>query len=181
MSDTNTFQAILRPAEIEAQALADALHQAALFGHTQLFDRRGGVDTEVEGTALVLSQDDGQRIQLDERGGILIQTLLSDTRRERRDYGFPALIEETVLARIQAVLGYAAWLLDHVDPTQRLTHVVIVARIEAGEHMAWRTQREQDESPNSGTIGWGREDKPPVTVESPVPRCASARPVTWTS
>lgn len=161
------LQSLLRPAEIEAPDLADALHQAALFGDTRIFDRKHGVDPELKGAALVLTQDDGNRIQLDEQGAILLQMTLNEPDRERHGYSFPALIEETVLARIQAGLCYASWLLDRIDQTQRLTHVAIAARIAASDHMAWRTQREQDASPNSGTMGWGHQDKPPVSVSKP--------------
>ena len=162
------LQSLIRPAEIEAPDLADALHQAALFGDTRIFDRKHGVDAVLEGAALVLTQDDGNRIQLDEQGAILLQMTLNEPDRDQRGYsGFPALIEETVLAHIQAGLGYASWLLDRVDHTQRLTHVAIAAHIAASDHMAWRTQREQDASPNSGLMGWAHQDKLPVSVSNP--------------
>jgi hypothetical protein len=81
---------------------------------------------------------------------------------------FPAIIEETLLARITAGLGYASWLLDHVDPTQRLTHVAFAAQLEAGDFMAWRTQREQDASPNGGTVSmFGNNVRKPVALQKP--------------
>jgi hypothetical protein len=61
------FQSLLRPAEIEAPDLADALHQAALFGDTRILDRKHGVVPKLDGSALVLTQSDGGRIQLDEQ------------------------------------------------------------------------------------------------------------------
>ncbi|WP_375414141.1 DUF4062 domain-containing protein [uncultured Bradyrhizobium sp.] len=162
------FQALLRPAEIEASELADVLHQAALFGDTRIFDRRDGVDTGLDHAALILSQNNSNRIQLDEQGRILLRLALNDTDHDRRNgMGFPALIEEKVLARLMAGLAYASWLLDHIDQTQRLTHLAIAARIDASDYMAWRTQGEQDASPNSGTMGWGNENHPPIHVCKP--------------
>jgi hypothetical protein len=157
-------QAILRPAELEAPALADALHQAALFGAHRIFDGRRGVEPELDGAALVLMQDNGNRMRLDEQGSIHLQLVLRNPNEERRSHGFPALIEETVLAHIQGGLAYVAEALDHIDATQRLAHLAIAARIDAGDHMVWRTQREQDASPNSGTMGFRREDRPAVVV-----------------
>lgn len=162
------LQSMLRPAEIEAQTLADALHKAAMFGETRIFDRRRGTNTELEGSALVLSQDSGNTIALDEQGAIRLQLTVTDPDENRRSHAsFPALIEEDVLARLQAGLSYASWLFEHIDATQRLTHLAIAARIDASDYMAWRTRREQEDSPNSGTMGWGREKKPAVHVSKP--------------
>jgi hypothetical protein len=161
-------QAVLRPAELEAPALAEALHQAALFGGHRIFDGRRGVELDLAGAALVLAQDSGNRMQLDEKGAVQLQLLLREPEEGRGSFsGFPALIEETVLARIQAGLAYSAGVLDHIDATQRLTHLAIAARLDGGDHMAWRTQREQDASPNSGSIGWGRDDRPAVAITKP--------------
>jgi hypothetical protein len=43
----------------------------------------------------------------------------------RNHSGIPTLIEESVLARLQAGLSYASWLLDRIDATRRLTHLAI--------------------------------------------------------
>jgi Domain of unknown function (DUF4062) len=165
------IQSILRPAELEAPSLADALHQTALFGAHRLFEGRRGVDIDLDGATLVLAQDNGNKIAVNENGALLLQLHLCD-QGQSRDSGFSALIEETILGRIQTGLAYAAWLLDHVDPTQRLTHLAVATRIDAAEHMAWRTQKEQDASPNSGTMGWGRENRPRLLSKNPVPRSA---------
>src|SRR4051794_30101033 len=53
------LQSILRPAEIEAPDLAEAMHQAALFGANRIFGGKSGVDTDMQGAALVLEQDNG--------------------------------------------------------------------------------------------------------------------------
>ena len=60
-------QQILRPVELEVPDLADALHQAALFGGARIFDRAKGTDIGLQGAALVLEQERGARVQLDGR------------------------------------------------------------------------------------------------------------------
>lgn len=151
------IQQILRPVEIEAPALSDALHQAALFGETRIFDPAAGVRREIEQAALVLEQERGARVQVDEQGAMSVR-LLMERESERRNHsygGIPVLLEERVQKQIAAALSYTAWLLEHIDPTQRLSHVAVAARIEGGEHLAWRTQQEHDQSPNSVSVGGG--------------------------
>lgn len=162
-------QALLRPAEIEAPALADALHQAALFGETRIFDGRHGVESKIEGSALVVRQQNGNRLQLDEQGHIALRLVLEEEREGRSHTGFLALIEEQVFDRLQAGLGYASWLLDRIDPTQHLMQLAIAARIDASDHMAWLTRRERDASPNSMSLGWGNREKGPITVSKARP------------
>jgi hypothetical protein len=163
------LQSILRPAEIEQPALADALHQNALFGNTRIFNGSKGVSKGMDGDVLALKQDDGSLIHLYETGGVILRLPLEESGRDRRSYGFQAIIEETVLARLHAALDYAGWLLEHIDTTQRLTHLCIAARISASDYMPWRTQREQDASPNAGTMGggFGRDERKPVHVSKP--------------
>lgn len=62
------------------------------------------------------------------------------------------LIEERVQEQLAKSLDYATWVLDHVDPTQRLTHIVIAASLTDANHMGWRTQRESDARPNQISI-----------------------------
>ena len=162
-------QLILRPAEIEQSRLAEALHQNALFGSARIFDGNKGVQKGMDGDVLALTQGDGSLIRLDESGGIVLQLPLEEPSRDRRSFGFQAIIEENVQARLHGALDYSGWLLQHIDPTQRLTHLCIAVRISASDHMPWRTQREQDASPNSGTLGggWGRDERKPVHISRP--------------
>ena len=41
--------------------------------------------------------------------------------------------------------------MDKVDPTQRLTHVAVAAKISDADYLGWRTEREKDANPNSIT------------------------------
>jgi hypothetical protein len=92
--------------------------------------------------------------------------------REHSGFGFGlAIIEETVVQRLTVGLAFANLLLDHVDPTQRLTHLAVAAAIDASDYMGWRTQAEQDASPNSGTIRMGNgEYLAPVNLQVPRPK-----------
>lgn len=160
-------QRILRPVEIEAAQLNDDLTQAALFGETKIFDRTKGVETSLEGAVLALRQDRDAAVRLDEEGGTLVQLPAIEPRpRGGRDFGgFPAIIEEYVQQQLLSALTYSNWLLERVDPTQRLTHVSISARIDGGDYVMWRTQAEHDASPTSGSMGFGRNsERAPVQL-----------------
>jgi hypothetical protein len=159
-------QQILRPAELESSKLVDALNQQALFGEHRLFSQTSGVKNDVDGTALFLEQEKGARIQVDEQGTLLFRQTL-ERPATQGSYGAFAIIEETVVSKLNAVLGYAAFLLDHIDSTQRITHVGIAAAIEAADYLGWRTQAEDDASPNSGTMGMSGRDRPPIFLSKP--------------
>lgn len=154
-------QSILRPVEIEKPELADTLHQKALFGQRRIFDPTLGTERKIEADSLIIAQqDESSTIRITEQGSILIKIpLRSDGQR------MPELIEEIVLERIGDAIEYAAWALDHVDPTQRLTHVAIAGSIFNADYMNWRTQRESDASPNRLTVGgFGNGEHSPVHV-----------------
>lgn len=158
-------QRILRPADLESEALIDAIHQQALFGSPRIFDRSLGVEKRIEDDALHLGQEAGARIRLDEWGGLELGLPLE--RSPRRTYGIACIIEEDVMREITNALAFTGWILDKIDPTQRLTHVAVAARIEAPDHMAWRTQAEQDASPNSGTLRMGGQPERAASVDRP--------------
>ncbi|MGK5063952.1 DUF4062 domain-containing protein [Janthinobacterium sp. LB3P112] len=166
------IQQILRPAELEAPVLAEALHQQALFIEPKLFVRSKGVDCGIEGAALVLEQERGAKIQLEENGSILLRLCLDRTELDNRSgFGAFAVIEEDVLRELSAALAFGAWLLDKIDPTQRITHVALAASIEASEYMGWRTRAEQEASPNSGTMRMASGKQAP-TSSTDRPRAA---------
>ncbi len=166
------MQRLLRPAELEAPDLVDAIHQQALFSEPRLFSKSKGVDPSIEGSALVLEQDRGARIKLGEDGSILLRLPLERSEGSRRNgFGMFAVIQEDVMRELAAALSFGAWLLDRIDSTQRLTHVALAVSIEASDHMGWRTQAEQDASPNSGTMRMGSGQNPP-TSSTDRPRAA---------
>jgi hypothetical protein len=53
-------------------------------------------------------------------------------------------------------------------PESGQTGIACAAQLEAGDFMAWRTQREQDASPNGGTMSMSSNDaRTPVSLHKP--------------
>lgn len=161
------YQRVLRPAQLEEATLTRALHQQALFGEPGVFDGAKGVDSEVDGAVLVLAQDQGPRIQLDEHGSLAIRLPLERTDVQRRlGFGGLAIIEEIVVRQLMAAIAYADWVFERIDSTQRLTHVAIAACIDASDFLGWRTQAEDDASPGSGQMRMGGDENlAPIHVD----------------
>lgn len=160
---------LLRPVELEAESLADALQQRGTFEVPRLFERELGTERTVEGDALVLLQPRGARVAINERGSV--QLVLPLGRREGRHHGdwdaTFAIIEESVVRQLGSAIAFAAWLLDRVDATQRVTHVAMAATVEASDHLGWRTQAEQDASPNSGSMRMFAAPSRPAVLDRP--------------
>jgi Domain of unknown function (DUF4062) len=149
-------QPILRPTEIERDAFHQELLQAALFGPQRLFTTSKPTTAIIEDHALVVTHDEVGRVRLDGEGNVMMQLPLSSVSHDM------VVIEENVSSVMTAGLRYAVWLLDRIDQTQRLTHVALAATLSGGDMTVWRTQREQDASPNSYVMGFGRDDHRPV-------------------
>lgn len=161
-------QTILRPAEMEGQALIDTLSQAALFGAARIFDRTRGTTHAMDRDALVLGQGEGfARFRIAPTGDMLFHMPLA-----RVDHG-PVVIEEDVQATIATTVAFAAAVLAQTDGTQRLTHFAPAVTLEEADNVVWRTQAEQDRSPNSYSMPWNSNDRAPVTLTPPTkPRAA---------
>ena len=77
-----------------------------------------------------------------------------------------AIIEEIVIRQLMAAIAFADWTLEKIDPTHRLTQLAIAASIEATDFLGWRTQAEDDASPNSGQMRMARDEElAPVRVD----------------
>lgn len=151
------LQSILRPIEIEQRTVADALVQRALFGDHRLFELALGVNAGMDGDDLLLSQERGGRVTLNELGSVLVSLPIKRSRQMTQE-----LIVEVIQSQFADALDYVSWVLDFVDRTERLTHVSIAADLTGAEHMAWRTQRESDANPNSMGLGMGNSQYAPV-------------------
>ncbi|PPT97582.1 hypothetical protein XaraCFBP7407_06100 [Xanthomonas arboricola pv. arracaciae] len=157
---------VLRPAEIEAQPLLDAMQKHALFGAPAVFDRSLGMKAGLNGEALVLVQEaqrsDGASIRLWPNGDVLISLPVPPP---ERGMGLSVVVEEDIAGKLEAAISYAAWLLAHIDPTERLSHVVPAVRL-LGEHAgAWRTRAEHEASPNSMQVPYRQgEHQAPVLL-----------------
>jgi hypothetical protein len=160
-------QAILRPSQIEDMAVSEMLEKEALYGAIRLFQRGEGTTSKIEEGALILEQDgqrggDGRSIQLDPQGSLLIRLPVKSEGR-----GLSVVLVETLHDQLAAALRFAAWTLDKIDPTQRMSHVAVAAQLTGG--MAIRTRREHEASPNSIQMsgGFGRDDHKPVHLSPP--------------
>jgi len=162
-------QRLLRPAQLEARELSEFIQQEALFGASRIFDKTKGTEEAVEGDALVLRQERGAGLRLDENGKLLLSLPLEGPKdHQRSGFGLIAIIEETVVQRLSTGLAFANLMLDHIDSTQRLAHVAVAANIDVSDYLGWRTQAEQDASPNSGTMRMGgAEELEPVHLQVP--------------
>lgn len=143
---------LLRPAALEAPALADDLHKQALFGKPSLFVGSKGVEKAMDGSDLVVKQERGARIQLDESGALLMRLPLSREEAGRRDGFGMAIDEDDVLRELGAAVAFASWVLDRIDPTEAITHVALAASIESSDYMAWRSLAERDASHRTGVM-----------------------------
>ncbi|MBZ4039027.1 DUF4062 domain-containing protein [Novilysobacter selenitireducens] len=160
---------ILRPAELEAPALRQAIQQESMFGPHPIFDISRGTDSALRSDALVVFQERNgtthTQVRLWPTGDMLIVLPLG----ESRGAGMPVVIEEDVAGRLGSALAFASWLLDRIDPTHRITHVAPCAAVVGQGAMGWRTRAEQAASPNSISTGWGREAEreQPVMLRPP--------------
>jgi hypothetical protein len=150
-------QAILRPSELERSSFHDELLQAALFGPHRVFTPAKPTVAAIENHALLLQHDDGAgTVRLDAEGSLAVKLPLAPS-----DHGM-VVIEENVGSALGCGLRYATWVLDRIDQTQQLTHVALAADLSGGDLTVWRTQREQDASPGSYSLGSGRAEHRPV-------------------
>jgi len=118
-------------------------------GQLAAFELALGVNAGMDGDVLLLSQERGGRVTLNEQDSICVSMPI-----KRSNQLMLELVYEVVQAQFSDALDYISWTLDCIDKTERLTHVAIAANITGAEHMAWRTQRESDASPNSTGMAW---------------------------
>ncbi len=158
-------QQVIRPAELSDAALAADLQREALFGPNAVLDRTEGTTESVRGVQLTLRQDHGE-ITLDQAGSLRIGTVLRSSA-ERRGTEIPAIIQEDVQHFIGAAVRYAGWVLDRVDPTRRLTDVVVLVHLGGAGWMPWRTRSQHQASPSSGSMGMGGDEGTMVDLTPP--------------
>jgi len=161
------YQQVLRPVELEEEALARDVQREAMFGAHPVLDRLESTQVEVRGSHLVLRQR-AAAVGLSQLGDIRIDQMARRAADRHRGTEpphqipeLPSLIEEEVTDRLAAALRFADWLLGRVDPLRRLTDVVVFASVVGGGYLPWRTRAEQAANPGSGTMGRGTDN---VTV-----------------
>lgn len=164
-------QPILSPKALEDSELDRDLHREALLGEHAILDKRDGVDTRIEGSALVLEQRNAS-ILVDQTGDMRL-TFPAIEHEDRA--ALPALIEEDVNGRIVRVLRLAAWIADRIDPTSKLTSVAPVVAVLGSSYLGWRTRDEQARHPNEMTMSMRAADRAIIALSPPVrPRQALA-------
>jgi Domain of unknown function (DUF4062) len=152
-------QTVLRPSEMEQPELAEKLEQQALYGSIRIFARGEGTTSEIESDKLVIKQDGREPhfVQLDGQGGIVIRLPLE----REPDSHFNVIVVEAVQDYLRQALRYSTWLLDEIDATQRLSHLVVVTSLAGGLGMV--TRSELRASPNSLSMpSFGRNEPGPV-------------------
>lgn len=161
-------QRILRPAELEASSLAEQLEQSALYGESRLFDRTLGTASGLDGSDLVLRQERGAAIRVTEEGSISLRLPLDEQHPLGRGFDGTSgmvILEEAVQQRLGTALDFAAGVIDRVDRTQRLTHLIVTARLTGVEYRGWRTRAQHASNPNSVQMGHGgMRERPPIIL-----------------
>lgn len=161
------MQQILRPAKIEDAELVEMMEKEGRFGEHRIFERSQGLEDRLEGGSLVLRQERGPSVRLTEEGSILVRLPLRNTS-DARMGGMDAIIQETVEERLRLALGYADWLLQHVDPSQRATHIAVGTRLVHTSYRPWRTLAEHQASPQVMSVDMHNEAKSePVHLVKP--------------
>ena len=165
-------RAVLRPAELEKEDLQRFLLAEALTGVDAVLSPSVGTDVTIRGDTMQITQ--AQRsavVTLDEGGNlVVVQPVLEpDSGRS----GIPSLIEEVVTERITRAIRFCAGVLNQVDPAQRLSHTAPVVGLRGGGHLPWRTQAEQDRSPNRAVMGVGGWEQVVIALSPPVRRRAA--------
>jgi hypothetical protein len=159
-------QQLLRPAALEDPGLHRDMQREAVYGDHPVLDPQQGMQAPaVRGTTLLIGQANAQ-ISLDEQGNVRISRPARDVSREARALGgIPSLVEEDVRDRVADGIRYAGWLLNRIDPTNRLSRVALVSRLEGIGYLPWRTRAEVAASPNA------------VSMNPSAPEAAEAQPV----
>lgn len=163
-------QRILRPVQLEAATLAEHLQQTAMFGEHRLFDRTKGSESRLDGADLVVRQERGSAIRLTEQGSLVLRLALDEPEPSGRTgfnpmSGSMVIVEEDVQRRLATALAFAAATIEEIDPTQRLTHLAVAARIAGAEYRAWRTRAQNAANPTSVQINMmSGGERPSVAV-----------------
>jgi Domain of unknown function (DUF4062) len=155
-------QQAIRPADLEQKAFANSIIQDALFGESPVLQAAQGSKARTKGNQLLIEQDDAS-ILVDQLGSLrIVQT----ARDEDDSQHMPVLIEEEVVERLHRALGFAARLLDRIDPAGRLTRVAPLAALLGGSYLGWKTRAQHRRDPNRTQISMsGHDDR--VVMLSP--------------
>lgn len=151
-------QSIVRPSTLESNDLYDDLLREALLGRHRIFDAQHGTQRDLRNHALVMQQPEAS-VYLDEEGSVRV-TIPARDPAAADPSGLPVIIHEDIEARIALALGFADATLDRVDPTNRLSRIAIVAAVQGGAFMGWRSRAEHAQSPNTVAVSMNATSEP---------------------
>jgi hypothetical protein len=162
-------QQVLRPSALDDSKLRRDMQREAVYGDHPVFDPQRGVQAPVvRGTTLVIGQAHAQ-ITLDEQGNVRVSRPARASGEGARPMsgGIASLIEEDVRDRVADGIRYAGWLLDQIDPANRLHQVALACRLAPVAYLPWRTRAEAAASPHAASMslfGVETADSPPVVL-----------------
>lgn len=161
--------AVLRPAELESSRLAAEMQKQALFSDHPLFDLSLGVKSRIEEDALMIEQEGrGSQVAsvaLWPSGDMRITLPIPPPAGGHGSFG---VVEEDVAEKLSGAVEYASWLLGRIDPTERISHVALAARL-TGEHGGeWRTRAQHAANVGSMSFSMGQEKHEDAVVLTPV-------------
>jgi hypothetical protein len=157
-------QELLRPSELEDSTLAGWLEREALYGEPPVLERGEGTKAAVSGDRLVARQSRAS-VAIDEEGAVIVIRPL--TRGTDRSIILRGIIEEEVLADLDADLAFVDRVLAHIDPKGHTAYFVPVVALVGAGYTAWRTRAEQAASPNSMTMNMNSGEQIVTHLSSP--------------
>ena len=155
---------VVPPAKLEEEALARSVTKEALFGSWPVFNRTEGTETKLSGDTLVLEQQSSS-ICLNEEGSVRI-TVPAVQGSDQANAALPVLVEEDVADALAGMIGFAAWLLDEIDPNRRLADVVVLASLDGAGYMGWKTHEEVRSNPHRAQMSM-HGDQPVIVPHEP--------------
>lgn len=163
------LRSVLRPAELESEELRHFLMAEALTGSDSVLAPSLGTESLIKNDAIQLVQNRGSGlVSLDETANLLIVQPATEARDLRS--GFTSLIEELITERITRAIRFSARVFDHIDSTQRISHIVPVVSLRGVGYIPWRTRAEDERNPNSAPMGFGRDELIVVALSPPIRR-----------
>jgi hypothetical protein len=147
------LQTIVRPAELEREALKTDLLQTAMFGAAPIF-------TSAERTRIDFARNTLQLVQetrsftLTGEGSMLFELPF-----ERQPHAFPVVAEEDAETILAQALHFASTVLQKIDPVERLSNVAVAIKLLNAEHVVWGSSAEQNISLNTASALFNREQR----------------------
>lgn len=150
-------QQVLRPAEMEKPQFTKNLKQLVLLDDDSPFNSEDANQSRLGEDKVTLTQGKS-RISIDEIGTIRIVQPAMPAMKERElnwnraEITTGVVIAEEVQERIESMLRFGGKLLDLIDPTKKLTHVVPILALFGANYTEWRTRAQHRANPNSASM-----------------------------